>query len=627
MRFTNPFSHPPRDTHERHSLIAGVEYGRASPSTESLDDIIDMEKHEYPFLISVRSARNSVSSFLNEHLHLGGDLTWTDRLLTLLTTLKPFVFLFLPTFFVSPFNYFTTSSAQRPKSKKLGPTAYLDGLRGVAAFVVYIFHFSYLWYPDLRWGYGLGHDMFWQMPIIRSLHSGRASVTVFFVISGFVLTLKTLTIIHKGKMDQAFSALAGSAFRRPFRLYLPIFASTFIIALLVYGGEYIRDPSGASVPPRGPTLDQQLHHWFWSTVDLMNPFRVIVNRENMKGSEYDGHLWTIPVEFKGSLLVFFLLLIFARAKRWIHMVGVTGVAIWLVRIGDWDQALFCAGLLLAELSIILPNAAPKIAEIPEDELPSHKLRVVKRVGSKSFHIIRHVGTMALFFLGLHLFSYPEYYGASTPGFITISQWVPDYYKAMGDRTQLFWNSIGAIIFIFAMMYSPAVHVSFNLKAMILRGRNIRLPWHQTRSDLDDNEKEELATAAFSSTEAEAQTAEPLLQRPFTTSFAQYLGQISYSLYLWHGAINHMVGVRWLSPAHTALQLAGAQAKVLTEGGNAAAGAEMVNKAWSAYALAFFWGSLVNTLALFWASDVFNRIVDVNAMRLTRWLGEKAWRKD
>ncbi|KAK1657387.1 acyltransferase 3, partial [Colletotrichum godetiae] len=443
---------------------------------------------------------------------------------------------------------------------KLGPTAYLDGLRGVAAFVVYIFHFSYLWYPDLRWGYGLGHDMFWQMPIIRSLHSGRASVTVFFVISGFVLTLKTLTMIHKGKMDQAFSALAGSAFRRPFRLYLPIFASTFIIALLVYGGEYTRDPSGASVPPRGPTLDQQLHHWFWSTVDLMNPFRVIVNRENMKGSEYDGHLWTIPVEFKGSLLVFFLLLIFARAKRWIHMVGVTGVAIWLVRIGDWDQALFCAGLLLAELSIILPNAAPKIAEIPEDELPSHKLRVVKRVGSKSFHIIRHVGTMALFFLGLHLFSYPEYYGASTPGFITISQWVPDYYKAMGDRTQLFWNSIGAIIFIFAMMYSPA---------------------------------------------AEAQTAEPLLQRPFTTSFAQYLGQISYSLYLWHGAINHMVGVRWLSPAHTALQLAGAQAK-----------------AWSAYALAFFWGSLVNTLALFWASDVFNRIVDVNAVRLTRWLGEK-----
>ncbi|KAK1712893.1 acyltransferase family-domain-containing protein [Colletotrichum acutatum] len=553
MRFTNPFSHPPRDTYERHSLIAEQD-GRASPSTESLDEIIDIEKREYPFLVSVRSARNSVSSFLNEHLHLGGDLTWTDRLLTLLTTLKPFVFLFLPTFFISPFNYFTTPLGQRPKPRKLGPTAYLDGLRGVAAFVVYIFHFSYLWFPDLRWGYGFaGHQMFWQMPIVRALHSGRASVTVFFVISGFVLTLKTVSMIHKRKMDQALSALAGSAFRRPFRLYLPIFASTFIIALLVYGGEYVRDPSGAPVPPRGPSLDQQLQHWFWSTVNLMNPFRAIVNRENMKGSEYDGHLWTIPVEFKGSLLVFFLLLIFARAKRWVHMVGVTGITLWLVHIGDWDQALFCAGLLLAELSIIMPNTAPT-TETTEDQLPSYRLRTVKRYGSQSIHIFRHAGTVALFFLGLYLFSYPEYYGASTPGFITISQWVPDYYKAMGDRTQLYWNSIGAIIFIFALMYSPP--------------------------------------------------AEPLLQRPFTTSFAQYLGQISYSLYLWHGAINHMVGVRWLSPAHAALSLAGAQAK-----------------------LAFFWGSLVNTLALLWASDVFNRIVDVNAVKLTRWLGEKAWRKD
>ncbi|KAK1543927.1 acyltransferase [Colletotrichum paranaense] len=626
MRFTNPFSHPPQDTYEQHSLIAEQD-GRASPSTESLDEIIDIEKREYPFLISVRSARNSVSSFLNEHLHLGGDLTWTDRLLTLLTTLKPFIFLFLPTFFISPFNYFTTAPSRRPKPRKLGPTAYLDGLRGVAAFVVYIFHFSYLWFPDLRWGYGFaGHQMFWQMPIVRALHSGRASVTVFFVISGFVLTLKTVSMIHKRKMDQALSALAGSAFRRPFRLYLPIFASTFIIALLVYGGEYVRDPSGAPVPPRGPSLDQQLQHWFWSTVNLMNPFRPIVNRENMKGSEYDGHLWTIPVEFKGSLLVFFLLLIFARAKRWIHMVGVTGVTLWLVHIGDWDQALFCAGLLLAELSIIMPNTAPT-TETPEDRLPSYRLRVVKRYGSKSVLIFRHAGTLALFFLGLHLFSYPEYYGALTPGFITISQWVPDYYKAMGDRTQLYWNSIGAIIFIFALMYSPPV--TFNLKSLLLRGRNIRLPWHQTTPDLDDDEKEELAAAATSSssTELEAEKAEPLLQRPFTTSFAQYLGQISYSLYLWHGAINHMVGVRWLSPAHGALSLAGAQAKVLTEGGNTAGATEMVNKAWGAYELAFFWGSLVNTLALLWASDVFNRIVDVNAVKLTRWLGEKAWRKD
>ncbi|KAK1621858.1 hypothetical protein BDP81DRAFT_442575 [Colletotrichum phormii] len=340
----------------------------------------------------------------------------------------------------------------------------------------------------------------------------------------------------------------------------------------------------------------------------------------MGGSEYDGHLWTIPVEFKGSLLVFFLLLIFARTKRWIHMAGVMGTAFWLVRIGDWDQSLFCIGLLLAEISIILPNSSPP-SDAAEHETLGYSNAITTKFGLRIVYIFRHAGTLALFFLGLHLFSYPEYYGSSTPGFITISQWVPAYYQATSDRTQLFWNSIGAVIFVFALMYSPAV--SFNLDVPLVC--NFRLPWYQTSPSLNDRDKEELAAATFP--DCEAVRFEPLLQRPFTTSFAQYLGRISYSLYLWHGAINHMIGVRWLSPAYSALQLAQTQAQTLTEGGNEAAAIDLTQTAWSAYRLAFLYGTLVNTLALLWASDVFNALVDVNAVKLTRWFGEKAWRRD
>ncbi|KAF4912768.1 hypothetical protein CGCVW01_v011033 [Colletotrichum viniferum] len=618
MHFSNPFSHAPQDTYEQYSLIA-EHNGQFLQSTEPVDETSDNTNHKYASFVLLRSAKDSILSFLDKHQYSTGSLTWKDRFLSALELSA----LLLPAFVVSPFIYFTRAPSKKPRRRRLGQTAYLDGLRGVAAFVVYIFHYSYLWFPDLRWGYGFDvHHMFWQMPIIRALHSGRASVTVFFVISGFVLTLKTLAMIHNGKMDQALSALAGSAFRRPFRLYLPIFASTFIIALLVYGGDYVRDPSGAPVPPRGETLDQQLQHWFWSTIDLMNPFRPIVNRENMKGSEYDGHLWTIPVEFKGSLLVFFLLLIFARAKRWIHMVGVTGTAFWLVHIGDWDQALFCVGLLLAEISIILPNGSPP-SETPEDETLGYRKTIITNFGLTIGHVFRHAGTLALFFLGMHLFSYPELSGSSTPGFITLSQWVPAYYQATADRTQLFWNSVGAIAFIFAMMYSPAV--SFDLQLPLPRLCNFRLPWHQTSASLNDGDKEEFAAATF--LDREEARPEPLLQRPFTTSFAQYLGRISYSLYLWHGAINHMVGVRWLSPAFAALQLAQSQAKELIESGNDAAAVDLTQSAWGAYKLAFFYGTLVNTLALLWASDVFNALVDVNAVKLTRWLGEKSWRRD
>ncbi|KAF3798768.1 hypothetical protein GCG54_00008223 [Colletotrichum gloeosporioides] len=618
MHFPNPFSQSPQDTYEQYSLIA-EHNGQLSQSTESVDETSDNKNHNYISFVLLRSAKDSVLSFLDKHQNSTGTLTWKNRFLSALELSA----LLLPAFVVSPFIYFTRPPSNEPQRKRLSHTAYLDGLRGVAAFVVYIFHFSYLWFPDLAWGYGFeGHRMFLQMPIIRALHSGRASVTVFFVISGFVLTLKTLTMIHNGKGDQALTVLAGSAFRRPLRLYLPIFAATFIIALLVYGGNFVRDPSGASIPPRGETLNDQLQHWFWSTVNLMNPFRPIINRENMKGSEYDGHLWTIPVEFKGSLLVFFLLLIFARTKRWIHMVSVLGIAFWLVHTGDWDQALFCAGLLLAEMSIILPNGSQS-SETPEDETLGYSKTIITNFGLRIGHVFRHGGTLVLFFLGMHLFSYPQNDGSSTPGFITISQWVPAYYQASGERIQLFWISIGAIVFIFALMYSPTV--SFSLHFPLPRLCNFRLPWYQTTASLNDGDKEEFAAATF--WDREAARREPLLQRPFTTSFAQYLGRISYSLYLWHGAINHMIGVRWLSPAYTTLQLARGQAKELMESGNDAAAIDLTQSALGAYRLAFFYGFLVNTLALLWASDVFNALVDVNAVKLTRWLEQKCWRRD
>ncbi|GJC78343.1 hypothetical protein ColLi_01181 [Colletotrichum liriopes] len=623
MRFSNLFSRSSRDETEieRYSLIAEQD-GRVSLDSELLNEIIDIEKREESLLVSVKSARSSVSSFSKGYLHHDVGFTLRDRVLSILVLLKSFIFLFLPTFITCPITHFTTEPNDHAKTIQLGPTAYLDGLRGVAAFIVYVFHFSYLWFPQLRSGYGVSDDnkLFWQLPIIRVLHSGRSSVTVFFVISGFVLTIKTLNMIHQRKYDQVLSALAGSSFRRPFRLYLPIIVSTFIIALVVYTGEYMRDPSGAGVPPRGNTFDEQLQHWFWSTIDLMNPFRHIINRENMKGSEYDGHLWTIPVEFKGSLLVFLLLLIFARARRWIHGMAVTGIAFWLVSAGDWDQALFAIGLLLAELSIVLP-ANPSTAEAFNDALPSSNIRIARKVGSSSLQAIRHVGTVVLFFFALHLLSYPEVNGASTPGFITLTQMVPAYYLSNQDRTQLFWNSVGSVIFIISLMYSPAI--SFNIP-FLLKCRNLRLPWHHTNLGLEENEKDELVTDASAD---DGPKSEPLLQRLFTARLSQYLGHISYSLYLWHGAINHTVGVRWLAPASAVWGQTVNEVNALVAAGNGSAGDELLRKGYTAYHHAFFWGTLVNTLALLWASDVFNRLVDAPAVRFTRWIGEKAWRKE
>ena len=72
----------------------------------------------------------------------------------------------------------------------------------------------------------------------------------------------------------------------------------------------------------------------------MSPFRVVTGRENLWVNEYNGHLWTIPTEFKGSLEVFLLVLAFARCRRWVRMGGVVGAGVWQVWRGDFDQGCF-----------------------------------------------------------------------------------------------------------------------------------------------------------------------------------------------------------------------------------------------------------------------------------------------
>ncbi|KAI1335738.1 hypothetical protein F5Y15DRAFT_239710 [Xylariaceae sp. FL0016] len=522
-------------------------------------------------------------------------------------------------------------------SEKVSPTAYLDGLRGVAALVVYVFHFTYLWFPMLRKGYGSEPDahLFWQLPIVRILHSGRASVTIFFVISGYVITIKTLSMIYRGQPDRVLESLSGSLFRRPLRLYLPIVGSSLVIFVLVRWDWFLMDPTRSGAPARFDTLGEQLYHWCYHTALLVNPFRPITGRLQLYSPPYDGHLWTIPVEFKGSLVVFTLLLAFSRTKRWIHIAAVIGIACWLVEMGDCDQAMFCAGLLLAELSLIAP---PSHHTSDTTELPDASTSP-QRPGTRASRTIRHAWTIALCVLGLHLCSYPERGGATSPGFATATRLVPAFYQGDEDRTQHFWLSLGSALFVLALMYSPPARLP-RLR-LRLRHRHRQRP----RRPSSTAHHHEMTYAALPTRISSAVDPhhhhhhhpfepgsgpgprgggrpQPLLQQPFTTALARYLGAISYSLYLCHGAVNHIVGSRLLDPAFAAWL----DAMTTTTAAEAEEVLLLLGPAWRRYCGQAAWAALVNTAALFWVSDVFWRGVDAPAVRAARAVSEWAWLK-
>lgn len=133
----------------------------------------------------------------------------------------------------------TTST--RPTSK----IKCLDGLRGVACFLVFNYHFLWPWTPLIMLGYGARPPKSpepitdWaQLPIVCLLHRGRPMVAIFFAISGYVLCRHIQIAIHQRRLDEAYQKLSSAVFRRIFRLYIPCTISMFAVALLAQMGAF-----------------------------------------------------------------------------------------------------------------------------------------------------------------------------------------------------------------------------------------------------------------------------------------------------------------------------------------------------------------------------------------------------
>lgn len=192
--------------------------------------------------------------------------------------------------------------------KLLHPTGFLDGMRGVAAFLVIVFHLVVCCY-DAKHGYASGehgeHREFFKLPFIRIIYAGPTMVSIFFVVSGYALSYKPVKLMRSKSWQSLSQSLASSIFRRAIRLFLPCIVSTFLISLMIWSGLY--DWGADFAKARGhynpkhdidiPSFDSlaaQMAFWARETfTKLINPWSF-----SAKSTEVtiDGHLWTIPVE-------------------------------------------------------------------------------------------------------------------------------------------------------------------------------------------------------------------------------------------------------------------------------------------------------------------------------------------
>ena len=118
----------------------------------------------------------------------------------------------------------------RPKTKKIVP---LESMRGLAAFMVFLFHFILGFIPQRH-----GQELAVAIPggnLLETpfffLINGHAAVTFFFVLSGFVLSY---SYFSKGTND----GLIGSVIKRWPRLFPIALISTLFSWLMIHYGLY-----------------------------------------------------------------------------------------------------------------------------------------------------------------------------------------------------------------------------------------------------------------------------------------------------------------------------------------------------------------------------------------------------
>jgi peptidoglycan/LPS O-acetylase OafA/YrhL len=244
------------------------------------------------------------------------------------------------------------SAISRGRQKQIGRTGYLDGLRGFAAFMVYWGH-HHLWAreslsPENIFENGFGYDhqhYFACFPGIRVFFSGgHYAVTIFFVISGYVLSAKPLALIQAGDHIKLGDNLASALFRRWLRLHIPVICTTFIYmtSFHAFGIHGWPDPQ--------PTYLDEV--WKWYT-ELKN-FTFVFRTGGEPWFSYNFHAWSIPTEFRGSIAIYTTLLALSRCSLKARLWCEGALIYYFMYIVDgWFCSMFIAGMLLCDIDLLL----------------------------------------------------------------------------------------------------------------------------------------------------------------------------------------------------------------------------------------------------------------------------------
>ncbi|CZR54980.1 related to hard surface induced protein 3 (sterol glycosyl transferase) [Phialocephala subalpina] len=443
--------------------------------------------------------------------------------------------------------------AKTPR-KELTPTSWLDGLRGFAAFLVYCQHHqgwahvgtSANEITENVFGYK-NQYYFACLPGIRLFFTGgHVAVAIFFFISGYVLSAKPLALKYAGELAKLEENLAGAMFKRWPRLFLPAALTTF-----VYATSWHLFGIWTAVPAHKNTYAEEMVNWYKDFMVFSWPFRT----GNVHWPVYNFHLWSIAVEFRGSIVIFTTLLALSRCRRNARLLCEVGLIFYFLYIAEGMlYAMFVAGMLLCDLDTLARN----------DDLPSFFYTHLQPYKKIIFY--------TLFVIGIYLSGVPSIDFETNIAIVKESpgwNWLARLKPPSVSETDYKW------LYLF-------------WAALFLISSIARIPW---------------------------------LKAFFETRFNQYLGRISFSLYLVHGPLIWTLADRLYLAA-------GLTRDINTEGLKDWLNIFPLSRAGPlGLEFAFLMPHLIMLPVTLWVAEVCTRLCDRPSLSFAQWIYRKALAQD
>lgn len=358
------------------------------------------------------------------------------------------------------------------------PTAWLDGMRGFASLIVVVFHFHQPYYPNILYGYGVSASD--QEPGNRS-----------------IIQLPILRLLHHGgAMVTHFFVISGfSISYKPVRLLrehewsrlLQNTSSSSLKRLGRIGLPYIAASFlylvvlrmhffDSWIPTPGTPLlpfASECARFVLVTGRQLNVWSVGDKSKYLNENIYCSQSWTLRLELRCSFWIYLIIITLCRVKTTLRHAFLFALGCHFQYQGLWDLQCFLCGMILAEIHHSQHQKQIQLNK-KEEEL-------LRGAGSHSSDnsLASDWEWIASFIVALFLLSTPQNEGEKTLGYRFLMKITPQPSYAESR----FLQTVGSALLIWTV------------------GNCVRL------------------------------------QRIFTTPFAQYLGKISYSLYVTHHVVN------------------------------------------------------------------------------------------